>query len=182
MLCGQNGALNEISEAIGKASDAIDGAMAAYTQAIALISQIESIATNLVPTILAKLQAEGGLVADMLELATIQDPFAFAAKVIEIEKKYGKGTVSDLGWDSFPPSFNLTDICAKVQNLQEDGSVIPNEPTAPKAAPTKEERPDLEEVNKLNELLDAVIEEINFVKSEAAAATEKLKSAATEAI
>lgn len=160
MLCGENGALNEISDAIGEVSEAIDTALATYAKVVALLAQIESIATNLVPTLLAQLQAEGGLIADMLELATIRDPFAFAAKVIEIEKKYGKGTVSDLGWDSFPPSFSLADICEKVENLQEDGTVVPKEPTAPKAAPTKEEpAPSLSDaVDSFNDALDEAFE------------------------
>lgn len=172
MLCGDNKILDDAMEAVEEVTEVINGAVGAYTALVALLTQIETVVTGFVPALIAELQAAaGGLQADLLSLLDAKNPVDFANRVKVLEKKYGgNGKVTELlkelGWDSFPPSFSLADICDKVDNIQEDGTTIPKESKNPQEPPAGEEMPKLEEIKKLNEFLDAVIEEVQSAQNQ----------------
>ena len=89
-----------------------------------------------------------GLQNELLGLASLTSPAALAAKIAELNGKFGASVpnlsslVSGLGLDSFPPSINISSICDQVPNVEEkpDGT-IKEEPKESKPAEEKPPEP-----------------------------------------
>lgn len=89
-----------------------------------------------------------GLQNELLGLASLTSPAALAAKIAELNEKFGASVpnlsslVSSLGLDSFPPSISISSICDQVPNVEEkpDGT-IKEEPKESKPAEEKPPEP-----------------------------------------
>ena len=144
MSCSENSLLKGIKDKQAQLDSLLEGGKAQLASMSAKLNELKADLESFKP----ELPSIGGLQKELLELAALTTPEGLAAKIAELNEKYGakvpnlSSLISGLGLDSFPPSINISDICDQIPNVEEkpDGT-IKEEPKESKPAEEKPPEP-----------------------------------------
>jgi len=141
MSCSENSLLKGIKDKQAQLDSLLEGGKA---QLASMSSKLNELKVDL-DSFKPELPNIGGLQKELLGLAALTTPEGLAAKIAELNEKYGANVpnlsalISGLGLDSFPPSINISNICDQIPNVEEkpDGTIKEE----PKESKTAEEKP-----------------------------------------
>lgn len=144
MSCSENSLLKGIKDKQAQLDSLLEGGKA---QLASMSSKLNELKVDL-DSFKPELPNIGGLQKELLGLAALTTPEGLAAKIAELNEKYGakvpnlSALISGLGLDSFPPSINISNICDQIPNVEEkpDGT-IKEEPKESKPAEEKPPEP-----------------------------------------
>ena len=144
MSCSENSLLKGIKDKQAQLDSLLEGGKA---QLASMSSKLNELKVDL-DSFKPELPNIGGLQKELLGLAALTTPEGLAAKIAELNEKYGANVpnlsalISGLGLDSFPPSINISNICDQIPNVEEkpDGT-IKEEPEESKPAEEKPPEP-----------------------------------------
>ena len=144
MSCSENSLLKGIKDKQAQLDSLLEGGKAQLASMSSKLNELKADLESFKP----ELPSIGGLQKELLGLAALTTPEGLAAKIAELNEKYGakvpnlSSLISGLGLDSFPPSINISDICDQIPNVEEkpDGT-IKEEPKESKPAEEKPPEP-----------------------------------------
>lgn len=144
MSCSENSLLKGIKDKQGQLDSLLEGGKAQLASMSSKLNELKADLESFKP----ELPNIGGLQKELLGLAALTTPEGLAAKIAELNEKYGakvpnlSSLISGLGLDSFPPSISISDICNQIPNVEEkpDGT-IKEEPKESKPAEAKPPEP-----------------------------------------
>lgn len=144
MSCSENSLLKGIKDKQAQLDSLLEGGKAQLASMSSKLNELKADLESFKP----ELPNIGGLQKELLGLAALTTPEGLAAKIAELNEKYGakvpnlSSLISSLGLDSFPPSISISDICDQIPNVEEkpDGT-IKEEPKESKPAEEKPPEP-----------------------------------------
>jgi len=144
MSCSENSLLKGIKDKQAQLDSLLEGGKAQLSSMTSKLNELKADLESFKP----ELPNIGGLQQELLGLAALTTPEGLAAKIAELNEKYGakvpnlSSLISGLGLDSFPPSISISDICDQIPNVEEkpDGT-IKEEPEESKPAEEKPPEP-----------------------------------------
>lgn len=144
MSCSENSLLKGIKDKQAQLDSLLEGGKAQLASMSSKLNELKADLESFKP----ELPNIGGLQKELLDLAALTTPEGLAAKIAELNEKYGakvpnlSSLISGLGLDSFPPSISVSDICDQIPNVEEkpDGT-IKEEPKESKPAEEKPPEP-----------------------------------------
>jgi len=165
MSCSENSLLKGIKDKQAQLDSLLEGGKAQLSSMSSKLNELKADLNSFKP----ELPNIGGLQKELLDLAALTTPEGLAAKIAELNEKYGtkvpnlSSLISSLGLDSFPPSINTSDICDQIPNVEEkpDGT-IKEEPKESKPAEEKPPEPTPEKKTAPKPVIEPDKDELNL--------------------